>query len=175
MAKLLERAGDGVTQADRAYRTVTHRLVSITRWAVDSGPSVKATGKVILMRNATRLAIVGLVMAVLVAPSAVLAKDGDVITTGACSNASTWKLKLSDEDLGKEIKIEVDQNVTGDRWKVRILLNGDVLFKGKRTTQAPSGSFKVRRLVEDSPGKDVVKIRARNLTTGETCFARGVF
>jgi hypothetical protein len=127
------------------------------------------------MRNTLRLVGIGMVVMALLAPTAALAKDGDVITTGACSGASTWKLKLSDEDLGKEVKIEVDQNVVGDQWKVRMLLNGDVLFKGKRTTRAPSGDFKVRRVVTDLAGKDVVKIRARNLTTGETCFARGTF
>lgn len=127
------------------------------------------------MRKALRLVGVGLVVMALIAPTAAFAKDGDVITTGPCSAASTWKLKLSDEDAGKEVKIEVDQNVVGDRWKVRILLNGDVLFKGKRTTVAPSGEFKVRRVVTDLPSKDVVKIRARNLTTGEACFARAGF
>jgi hypothetical protein len=132
-------------------------------------------GEEILMRKAFRLLGVGLVVVALFAPTAAIAKDGDVITTGPCSGASTWKLKLSDEDTGKEVKIEVDQNVVGDQWKVRILLNGDVLFKGKRTTVAPSGEFKVRRVVTDLPTKDVVKIRARNLSTGETCFARAGF
>jgi hypothetical protein len=128
-----------------------------------------------LMRKALRVLGVGLLLAALVAPAAAIAKDGDVITTGECSATSTWKLKLSDEDLGKEVKIEVDQNVVGDRWRVRMLLNGEVFFNGKRITKEPSGSFKVRRIVTDLPGVDKLKVRARNLTTDEVCIARAKF
>jgi hypothetical protein len=127
------------------------------------------------MKKAFRVLGIGLLMTALLAPTAAVAKDGVVIKTGACSEASTWKLKLTDEDLGKEIKIEVDQNVVGDRWRVRMLVNGELVVKGTRVTKAPSGSFTVRRIVVDSPERDRVKVRARNLTTGELCVARAGF
>ena len=127
------------------------------------------------MRSAVRIMGVGLVVMALMAPAAAIAKDGDVIKNGSCSGSSTWKLKLSDEDLGKEVKIEVDQNVVGDRWKVRFVLNGDIVFDGKRVTKAPSGSFKVRRVLTDTAGDDRLKVRARNRTTGEICQARARF
>ena len=127
------------------------------------------------MRKVMRLMGIGLVALALLAPTAAIAKDGDVITTGSCSGSSTWKLKLSDENLGKEVKIEVDQNVVGDQWKVRFVLNGDIVFDGKRMTKAPSGSFKVRRVLTDTAGVDRLKVRARNRTTGEVCQARGKF
>jgi hypothetical protein len=127
------------------------------------------------MRKAMRSIGIGLIVTALLAPTAAAAKDGDVITTGACTGASTWKLKLSDEDLGKEVKIEVDQNVVGDRWRVRMLLNGEVVFNGTRITKEPSGAFKVRRVVTDLPGVDKLKVRARNLATDEVCVARARF
>ena len=127
------------------------------------------------MRNGLKALGIGLVVMALLAPTAALAKDGDVITNGSCSDASTWKLKLSNEDLGKEVSIEVDQNVVGDRWKVRMILNGDLAYQGRRMTKAPSGSFKARRVFTDTAGVDRIKVRARNLATGETCVARGRF
>jgi hypothetical protein len=127
------------------------------------------------INKASRLMGIGLVIVALLVPGAAVAKEGDVIKTGSCTGASTWKLKLSDEDLGKEVKIEVDQNVVGDQWKVRFVLNGDIVFDGKRVTKAPSGSFKVRRVLDDSAGTDALKVRARNRTTGEVCQARARF
>ena len=127
------------------------------------------------MRSALRIMGVGLVVMALMAPAAAIAKDGDVIKNGSCSGSSTWKLKLSDEDLGKEVKIEVDQNVVGAKWKVRFVLNGDIVFEGKRRTKAPSGSFKVRRVLTDTAGVDLLKVRARNRVTGEICHARARF
>lgn len=127
------------------------------------------------MRNLARIMAVGAIAAALLVPAVASAKDGDVIKRGTCSESSTWKLKLSDENLGKEVMIEVDQNVVGDQWRVRFILNGDVVFNGKRITRAPSGSFKVRRVLPDSPVIDRLKVRARNRTTGEICQARAGF
>jgi hypothetical protein len=104
-----------------------------------------------------------------------LAKDGDVIRRGACSGASDWKLKLSEEDGRIEVEYEVDQNKVGDTWRVRIRHDGDPVFAGTRTTQAPSGSFEVRILQRNRAGDDVFRGRAVNLRTGEVCGGRAVW
>ncbi len=104
-----------------------------------------------------------------------LAKDGDVIRTGACSGRSDWKLKLSEENGRIEVEYEVDQNVVGDAWRVRIRHDGDLVFSGRRTTTAPSGSFEVRILQGNRAGDDVFRGRAVNLRTGETCGGRAVW
>ena len=103
------------------------------------------------------------------------AKDGDVIRTGACTGRSDWKLKLSEENGRIEVEYEVDQNVVGDVWRVRIRHDGDLVFAGRRTTKAPSGSFEVRILQRDRAGDDVFRGRAVNLRTGETCGGRAVW
>jgi hypothetical protein len=115
--------------------------------------------------------------ALLIGGSAVptLAKDGDVIRRGVCSGASDWKLKLSEEDGRIEVEYEVDQNRVGDTWRVRIRHNDDVVFSGKRTTKAPSGSFEVRILQRNRAGDDVFRGRAVNLRTGEVCGGRAVW
>jgi hypothetical protein len=104
-----------------------------------------------------------------------LARDGDVIRRGACTRVSDWKLKLSPENGRIEVEYEVDQNRNGDTWRVRIRHNDDVVFRGTRTTHAPSGSFEVRILQRNRNGDDVFKGRAVNLRTGEVCGGRAVW
>ena len=104
-----------------------------------------------------------------------LARDGDVIRRGACSGASDWKLKLSEENGRIEVEYEVDQNRVGDSWRVRIRHDDGLVFTGTRTTKAPSGSFEVRILQRDRAGDDVFRGRAVNLRTGEVCGGRAVW
>lgn len=117
--------------------------------------------------------VTGLVLLALLAPTAAVAKDGDVIRTGGCDAASSWKLKLSPEDPSLvEVEFEVDENVTGHAWRVRLRHNGELAFKGRRTTRDPSGSFTLRRTFPDTAGKDVIRARAVNVATGEICAGR---
>ena len=104
-----------------------------------------------------------------------LAKSGDVIRTGPCSGSSDRKLKLSEEDGRIEVEYEVDQNRVGDVWRVRIRHDGDLVFAGRRTTRAPSGSFEVRIVQANRPGDDVFRARAVNTRTGELCGGRAVW
>lgn len=127
------------------------------------------------MRGRSRMvmgALAVLVLASLVAAPGALAKAGDVIERGSCSGSSTWKLKLSPEDGRIEVEFEVDQNIVGDTWRVRILHDGELVFSGRRTTKAPSGSFEVRIVEPNHAGSDRFVGRARNLSTEEVC--RGV-
>jgi hypothetical protein len=115
--------------------------------------------------------------ALLIGGSAVptLAKDGDVIRRGACSGASDWKLKLSEENGRIEVEYEVDQNRVGDAWRVRIRHDDVLVFTRTRKTRAPSGSFEVRILQRNRAGDDVFRGRAVNLRTGEVCGGRAVW
>jgi hypothetical protein len=102
------------------------------------------------------------------------AKEGDVIKKGACGAASTWKLKLSPEDGRIEVEFELDQNVNGVRWRIRMRHNGTLFFNQIRRTRAPSGSFEARAVQPNRAGPDEFRARALNLRTGETCRARAV-
>jgi hypothetical protein len=113
--------------------------------------------------------------AVLVAfASTAAAKDGGgdrgVVQRGQCSAASHSKLKAKRDDSRLETEFEVDQNRAGQRWRVTITRNGSIVFRGIRTTQGPSGSFDVERLLAGGAGSHIVAT-AKALSGGETCRA----
>ena len=96
--------------------------------------------------------------------------NGDVIREGQCSRSSDWKLKLSPEDGRTEIEFEVDQNVVGHTWRIRLQRDGAQVFTGRRTTRGPSGSFELRVVRSNPGGPDHYRARAVNLRTGERCL-----
>jgi hypothetical protein len=100
------------------------------------------------------------------------AKATDVRATGACTGASTAKIRLSPGNGRIETDFEVDQNKVGQRWDVTISDNGVVVARTIATTTAPSGSFTVRRLIANRAGTDRIAARATNPATGESCAAR---
>lgn len=99
-----------------------------------------------------------------------MANPNDVIRRGSCSGSTDWKLKLSPDDNGIEVEYEVDSNINGQRWQVRIKDNGSGIFSGSRVTAAPSGSFEVRVVSTDAAGTDGFRARAVNRVTGEVCI-----
>ena len=125
------------------------------------------------MRRAIAAAALGAGV-VLVAAVPALAKDGDKVVRGACTKASTSKLKLSDEDGRIEVEFEVDQNRNGVRWSVVLRRPSAVILRTTRVTRAPSGSFEVRRVVANRPGADRITARAQS-PSGEVCTASGTF
>ena len=114
-------------------------------------------------------------LALMAAPVGVAAKDGDIIREGSCSGAADWKLKLSPENGRIEVEFEVDQNINGRVWNVTLKRNGNVFFRGQRTTQAPSGSFEVRRVISNTAGPDTVVGRAVDTQTGQVCRGTATF
>jgi hypothetical protein len=97
------------------------------------------------------------------------AKGGDVLRSGDCSGLTNWKLKAGARDSGLEVEFEVDSNHVGQTWAVQLSDNGTQIFSGQRTTQAPSGSFTVRKMTFNRAGSDNLVGTARNTASGETC------
>jgi len=127
-------------------------------------------------RFAARLAIYSLALGlVLGAAPVAAAKSGDRTFTGHCSGASTWKLKLGNENGRISTELEIDQNRVGRLWTVVITDNGSTIFRGQRTTTAPSGSFSIRRVTTNRVGTDRFIAVARASRTGEVCRAGGTF
>ena len=98
------------------------------------------------------------------------AKDGDVLVRGACTKASSSKLKLSEEDGRIEVEFEVDENRNGVRWTIMLRRPSTVLVRTTRVTRGPSGSFELRRVVADLAGADRITARATALPA--RCVAR---
>ena len=121
------------------------------------------------MKKVMAIAVGAITVLSLFALPASAGGDREVIRERNCSGRSDWKLKVKHEDARLEVEFEVDQNVVGDTWAVRILQDGERIFAGRRTTQAPSGSFEVERRTSNNAGTDTFVGRARNLSTDEVC------
>ena len=119
------------------------------------------------------ISVVGVLLAAaaLAGASSAPASGGgaEVIKRGSCSASATWKLKAKEDGAFLEVEFEVDQNVVGKKWRVVIRQNGVKRFSDVRTTKAPSGSFEVRRMLDDKAGSDRIVGKATALATGQTC------
>jgi hypothetical protein len=127
------------------------------------------------MQKLTFIGIAALAaMLLALAPTAVAgqSKGGKgIIKQGKCTGSSTWKLKVKSDDGRLETEFEVDQNRVGKRWRVTLVRDGSTVFRGIRTTMAPSGSFTVRRLLAASAGTTRIVASAKALQSGESCRA----
>ncbi len=129
--------------------------------------------KTTLVRLITATAVIASLTAFAPAARATHGAHGPRVTkSGSCSGSSHWKLKLKTEDTGIEVEFEVDQNVSGQAWRVRLAENGTQIASGRRTTSRPSGSFTFTKLAHDAAGHDAFVARATNVHSGETCVGR---
>lgn len=122
------------------------------------------------MRLARTCLIVGITVLIplMLAPAAV-ADGNDVERHGSCSGASRWELDLDREHRRIEVDFEVDQGVVGDRWRVKLVHDGNVFFRDVRMTHGDDGSFDVERRTDDAAGTDRFIGKAVNESTGEVC------
>jgi hypothetical protein len=97
----------------------------------------------------------------------------EVRAQGTCGRGASSKLKLKQEDGGVEVEFEVDHNRSRETWKVVIVHEGRVVWRGRARTRAPSGSFSVNRRIRDYGGADRVTTRATG-PRGITCVASAV-
>lgn len=122
------------------------------------------------MRKLLILCVLALSATALTAVSGAAAKGGpEVLKQGRCSGSTTWKLKLKHDNGRIEAEFDVDQNVVGKRWNVVLTRNGVVVFRGIRTTRAPSGSFEARKLFGNAAAADRVVATARAVGSREVC------
>ncbi|HEY6568072.1 MAG TPA: hypothetical protein VI341_11210 [Actinomycetota bacterium] len=126
-------------------------------------------------RTTVRLACIVALVALVALAAPATAGGRDVIREGPCSGAADWKLKLSPENGRIEVEYEVDSNVNGQSWRVRLFKNGDRIFRGTRQTHGPSGSFELRVVTSDPTGADVFRARAVNPASGQTCAGSATF
>lgn len=109
------------------------------------------------------------------AAPAALAKGPEVRSSGTCTQGATWKMKAKADDGRLEVELEVDSNRVGQVWSVQMKDNGVLVYSGRRTTVAPSGSFEVERRITNRAGVDTITAVATHAPTGQTCSARVVF
>ncbi len=106
------------------------------------------------------------------APSA--AQTRATVTSGHCTNRSTWKLTLKLDHGRVEADAELQTPKSGQRWSAVYRDNGTVFGRASKLTQT-DGSWSATRFASNASGADHIRVRARNAATGEICRATGTF
>jgi hypothetical protein len=103
---------------------------------------------------------------------AMIGKDdpGDVRVTGVCGAGARAKLRLKTREAGIEVRFEVEQSRARGVWRVALVHERRVVWKGAVRTSGSSHSFELRRTLPDLPGSDSVTARAWG-PRGLTCDA----
>jgi len=94
----------------------------------------------------------------------------DVRVAGICGAGSTAKLRLKADDGQIEVRFEVEQRRGGSLWRVVLVQERRVVWKGGARTTRGDSSFELRRTLPDLPGSDTVTARAWG-PRGLTCRA----
>jgi hypothetical protein len=119
-------------------------------------------------------AIVSVATVALLAAPPAAAHTRMVVARGPCSGDSHWRLVLVKDHHRIGVGFKVVQGVVGDKWRVKILHNRHVVFRGLQVTHGDQGSFAVRVWTRNFRGPDFFRARARNLSTDEVCRGRAV-
>jgi hypothetical protein len=123
-------------------------------------------------RRLTALALAVLVLGAVVASQAAARGGGDrreVRAAGVCGTGATSKLRLRQRDGGDiEVRFEVDHARSGQSWRVALVRERRVVWRGGARTQ--SGSFEIERRLPDFSGADQISARAVG-PRGLTCTA----
>jgi hypothetical protein len=94
----------------------------------------------------------------------------EIRVSGSCTGNSRAKLKVKRDRGRLKTEFEVDQNVNGVAWAVKLSRNGTVAVQTTRTTHAPSGSFSIERRLSNGAGPDRISASATS-PSGEVCTA----
>jgi hypothetical protein len=105
-----------------------------------------------------------------VAPAATSSEGDDVRVTGKCSGASSATMRLRADDGWIRVEVRVDTRAARATWRVLLLHERRIAYRGSRRTSAGSGALRLRRSVVDWFGSDAIVVRATG-PRGETCRA----
>lgn len=94
----------------------------------------------------------------------------EIRVAGSCTGDSSSKLKVRRDRGRLKAQFEVDENVNGVVWNVRLSRNGTVVVDTTRATHPPSGSFSIQRRLGNGAGPDTVSATATS-PSGEVCTA----
>ncbi len=124
-----------------------------------------------LRKPLTAIAAGLLLVGIAAAPAG--AKAGDVVVKSRCTLGAKTKLKVAPRgsDQRTKIEFEVDSNVNGQSWNVRITDKGATVLSGVKVTAAPSGSFTARTKVSGASGHAIMAT-ATDRASGQTCSVR---
>jgi len=126
------------------------------------------------------LLVVIALVALTLAPTSALARGGggggggggrpEVRVGGTCGSGASSRLKLKSRDGVIEAEFEVHHRRSGSLFRVVLVREGRVAWRGRARTHGRSRSFEVSRRLSDFPGADRVMARAVG-PRGVTCVA----
>ena len=99
------------------------------------------------------------VLALTTAPANARVLD-DARAVGVCSKGVTAELRLKMEDRGIELRFKLRQAQATSAWRVALVQERRVIWKGTLRTRRQSRSFELRRTLQDLPGDDTVTASA---------------
>jgi hypothetical protein len=93
----------------------------------------------------------------------------EVRVAGVCGTGATSKVRLRQRDGGDlEVRFEVEHTRSGQSWRVALVRERRVVWRGQARTQ--NGSFEIERRLPDFNGADQITARAVG-PRGLTCTA----
>ena len=94
--------------------------------------------------------------------------SADTEKRGACSDNARYDYEVEKDDGRFEVSFEVDSNVVGQKWRLRLFQDG-TRYASQVSTTDREGEADIERDRSNTAGKDRFTARALNLSTGETC------
>jgi hypothetical protein len=79
---------------------------------------------------------------------------------GHCSAGGTSQLRLRSRDGAIALEFEVRRRRASERWRVVVVHERRVAWRGTARTGGSGGSFRIRRTLADLDGPDLVTVRA---------------
>ncbi|HEX6022057.1 MAG TPA: hypothetical protein VFZ00_08675 [Solirubrobacter sp.] len=110
--------------------------------------------------------LVLLLALVLAAPAAA---DDDARVKGTCGRGAKSELRVRAKDGSLRVEFRVDSRRSRERWRVFIVHERRVVWRGSVRTRS-GGSLRIRRSLPDYDGADEVSVRATG-PGGNTCQA----
>ena len=99
------------------------------------------------------------------------AGDREARVNGRCGKGATSQLRLRSRDGSIRVEFEVKRRRARERWRIVLVHERRVAWHGTARTGS-SGSFRIRRSIDDYEGVDRVTVRAYG-PNGVRCEAYG--
>jgi hypothetical protein len=122
------------------------------------------------------LALAAVLSLVAARPLVAEAKDGDgqVRVVGVCGKNVTSELTVKGDHGSLELRFKLRHGGTGAAWRVVLVQERRIAWKGGTKATGSSGSLEVRRTLPDLPGTDAITVRAWG-PLGLGCLASATF
>jgi len=100
-------------------------------------------------------------------------RGGEARVAGTCTGEATSKLRIRARDGAIELQFELEHSRAGAAWRVAVVHERRVAWRGVRRATATGAAFELDRRLPDLAGTDAVTVTAWG-PSGATCRATAV-